>query len=69
MRVNTERMRLRMLELVYDARALAATTGLAPATVHKALRGGNVRPLTAGKIAKALRIDPAELVIPEGVAK
>lgn len=69
MKVNTERMRLRMLELVFDARALAAATGLSVSTVNKALRGEIIRPLTVGKISRALEVDPAELVLPEGVAE
>lgn len=63
MKVNTERMRLRMLKLVFDARALAAATGLSVSTVNKALRGGIIRPLTVGKISKALEVDPAALIL------
>lgn len=48
---------------------LAELSEVPPRTLRDVMRGEPTRPKTLGKVAKALGVDPAELVIPEGVAK
>lgn len=62
MRTNKNRLWLEMMRCCMDVKTLAASAKLPPKTVYKALHGDNVRPITLGKIAKALCIDPAELI-------
>lgn len=48
---------------------LAELSEVPPRTLCDVMKGKPTRPKTLGKVAKALQVDPAELVIPEGVAK
>lgn len=69
MKANSKRMRLEMMRGCLDVKTLAQRAKLPAKTVYKALHGDSVRPLTIARIARVLRVDPAELVIPEEVAK
>lgn len=54
---------VRALEIrCYTNNALAKAAGLAPMTVQKARNGGEIRPTTLGKLAKALKVKPETLV-------
>lgn len=57
-----KRLRLEMMRCCLDTKTLAGRARVPAKTVYKALHGGSIRPVTLGKIAKALCIDPAELI-------
>lgn len=60
---------LSMARLGIDRQELIEASDLPPRTLSDVMAGKSVRPKTLGKVAKALRVDPAELVLPEEVAK
>lgn len=62
MKLKRNRLRLEMIRCCLDGKTLAARAHIPPKTVYKAIHGGSIRPVTLGKIAKALCIDPAELI-------
>lgn len=62
MKLKRNRLRLEMMRCCVDVKTLAARAKVPPKAVYKALHGENIRPVTLGKIAKALCIDPAELI-------
>lgn len=57
-----KRLRLEMMRCCLDSKTLATRAGVPVKAVYKALHGKSIRPVTVGKIAKALGIDPAELI-------
>lgn len=69
MNANRKRMRLEMMRGCLDVKTLAKRAELPAKTVYKALHGDSVRPLTIARIARVLRIDPAELIEQNEVAK
>ena len=62
MKLKRNRLRLEMMRCCLDGKTLSARARVPVKTVYKALHGGSIRPVTLGKIAKALCIDPAELI-------
>lgn len=51
-----------MARAIMNPNDVARAAEMPRATMDNAIRGDDVRPATAGKIAKALGIDPAELI-------
>lgn len=62
MKVDRQKLYLAMARACMDSADLPKASGLPRATVQNAIVGKNVRPSTLGKIAKALGVDPAELI-------
>lgn len=61
MKLKRNRLRLEMMRCCLDSKTLAARAGVPVKAVYTALHGGSIRPVTLGKIAKVLCIDPADL--------
>lgn len=62
MRRNKEKLVLAMARACMNPQDLAKAAQMPPQTVNGFIRGRNVRPATAGKIAKALGVDVAEIL-------
>lgn len=62
MKINRQKLYLAMARACMSSAELPAAAGLPRTTVHNAIVGKNVRPATLGKIARALNVDPAELI-------
>lgn len=62
MKVNRQKLYLAMARACMDSADLPAAAQLPRATVQNAITGRNIRPATLGKIAKALGVDPAEII-------
>lgn len=62
MKVNRRKLELAMARACMTSSELPAAAGLPRPTVQNAVTGRGVRPATVGKIAKALGVDPAELI-------
>lgn len=62
MKVNRNKLELAMARACMESRDLPAAAGLPRPTVQNAVVGKSVRPATLGRIAKALGVDPAELI-------
>lgn len=60
--VNRKKLELAMARACMESRDLPVATGLPRPTVQNAIVGKSVRPATLGRIAKALGVDPAELI-------
>ncbi len=63
--VTLPRLRARRLKAALSQRALAAEADVAASTIARIEMGGDVYPSTVGKLAKALKCEPAELMEPE----
>lgn len=66
MRISKEKLLLAMARACMDTRGLAEAAQLPRPTLNNAIIGRSVRPSTLGHIAKALGIDPAEIIEKEG---
>ena len=62
MKVNRQKLYLAMARACMDSADLPAATGMPRPTVQNAIVGKSIRPSTLGKIAKALGVDPADLI-------
>lgn len=62
MKANINKLRLAMARACMNPQDLAKAAEMPPQTVNGILRGRGVRPATLGRIAKALGVDPAEIV-------
>ena len=63
MRISKNKLGLAMLNAgVESIRDLAATSGVSINTISRSNNGGTVKLSTLGRIAKALNVDPAELL-------
>lgn len=63
MAVNINAIKLAMVAKCYNVPQLAKVAGVKPLTVIKMLRGeGTPRMATMGKVAKALDVEPAQIV-------
>ena len=60
--VNRKKLELAMARACMNSADLPKAAGLPRPTVQNAIVGKSVRPATAGKIAKALGVDPAEII-------
>lgn len=59
---DRKKLELAMARACMDSRDLPAAAGLPRPTVQNAIVGKSVRPATLGRLAKALGVDPAELL-------
>lgn len=69
MNIDRKQLLLAMARLCINVQDLAKIAKLPPQTVNAAIRGCNVRPATLGKIARALNVDPVDILSSEEVEK
>lgn len=62
MKVNRYKLELAMARACMNSADLPEAAGLPRATVQNAVVGKGVRPSTLGKIAKALGVDPEDII-------
>lgn len=62
MKVNRKRLELAMARACMNTADLVSASGLPSTTVQNAIVGKGVRPGTLGRIAKALGVDPTEIM-------
>ena len=62
MKVNRKKLELSMARACVNSADLPGLTGLPRPTVQNAIVGKGVRPGTLGRIAKALNVDPTEIM-------
>lgn len=62
MKVDRQKLELAMARACMNSADLPAAADLPRPTVQNAVVGKSVRPATLGRIAKALGVDPAELI-------
>lgn len=62
MKADRKKLELAMARACMNSADLPAAAGLHRPTVQNAIAGKSVRPATLGRIAKALGVDPAELL-------
>ena len=62
MKADINKLRLAMARACMNPQDLAKAAEMPPQTVNGVLRGRGVRPATLGRIAKALGVDPVEIV-------
>ena len=62
MKADISKLRLAMARACMNPQDLAKAAEMPPQTVNGVLRGRSVRPATLGRIAKALGVDPSELL-------
>lgn len=62
MNANKKLIKIAMARSCMNAADLAAASGLPRPTVNNVIAGRNIRPATIGKVAKALGVDPVELI-------
>ena len=62
MKANKEKLNLAMARACMNPQDLARAAQMPPQTVNGFIRGRSVRPATAGKIARALGVDVAEIL-------
>lgn len=62
MKANRERLEMAMARACLSTAELAEKSGLRRPTLNGVIVGRNVRPDTLGKVARALNVDPEELL-------
>lgn len=62
LKANKKKLELALARSCMNTADLVCVAAMPEPTVKKVLSGRNVRPATLGRIAKALGIDPAELI-------
>lgn len=62
MKADRKKLTLAMARACVNPQELAKAAEMPPQTVNGLIRGRSVRPATLGRIAKALGVDPAELI-------
>lgn len=62
MKADRKKLELAMARACMNSEDLTAAAGLPRPTVNNAIVGKGVRPGTLGRIAKALGVDPAEIL-------
>lgn len=62
MKADKSKLTLAMAQRCWNPQDLAKAAEMPPQTVRRVLLGRGVRPATLGHIAKALGVDPAELI-------
>ena len=65
MKADRKKLELAMARACMSSADLPVAAGLPRPTVQNAIVGKSVRPATLGRIAKALNVDPAELIADE----
>jgi len=62
MKVDRKKLNLAMARACMNSADLAKAAELPPPTVNGVIRGRSVRPATLGKVARALNVDPADII-------
>lgn len=62
MKIDRQKLELAMAKACLSSAELAATAELPRPTLNNAIVGKGVRPATLGHIAKALGVDPADII-------
>lgn len=62
MKVDKPKLALAMARACVSTQDLAAAAGVSTQTVNAAIRGQNVRPAVLGRLARALGVDPVEII-------
>lgn len=62
MKVNSTKLRLAMARKCMNTADLSEKAEMPIQTINGVLRGRSIRPATLGRIAKALGVDPSELL-------
>lgn len=62
MKANRKKLELAMARACIESAKLPAAAGLPRPTVQNVIVGKSVRPVTLGKVAKALGVDPMEIL-------
>lgn len=62
MKVNRQKLELAMARACMTTADLPEAAQLPRPTINNAICGRNVRPATVGKIARALSVDPADIL-------
>lgn len=65
MKADKSKLTLAMARSCINPQDLAKAAEMPPQTVNGVIRGRSVRPATLGRIARALGVDPAELIAEE----
>ena len=62
MKANRKALELAMARACLDSRELAEKARLPRPTLNNAITGRSIRPSTMGRIARAIGVDPAEII-------
>lgn len=65
MKADISKLRLAMARACMNPQDLAKAAEMPPQTVNGVLRGRSVRPATIGRIARALCVDVADIIMEE----
>lgn len=66
MKADKEKLMLAMARACMDSKELSEAAQLPRPTLNNAITGRSIRPATLGRIAKALGVDPADIIETEG---
>lgn len=62
MKADCKKLTLAMARACVNPQELAKAAEMPPQTVNGLIRGRKVRPATLGRVAKALGVDPADII-------
>ena len=62
MRVDKSKLSLAMARACMTPESLTAAAGMPRPTVNNVISGRSVMPVTLGKVARALGVDPADII-------
>jgi DNA-binding Xre family transcriptional regulator len=62
MKVNRQKLELAMARACMESAGLAEAAQMPRPSLNNAISGKSIRPATLGKIARALGVDPADLI-------
>lgn len=62
MKTDVTKLQLAMARACVGTQELASTASVSAQTVNAALRGQNIRPAVLGRLARALGVDPADIL-------
>ena len=62
MRLDKKKVQLRMAKLGFNQAAVAERAGISRQTLSYVMNGRNCKPEMLGKIAKALEVEPEEII-------
>lgn len=62
MKISRQKIEMAMARACMNTADLPKAAGLPAPTVYNAMMGKGIRPVTLGKIAKALGVDPEEIM-------
>ncbi len=62
MKANKDKLLLAMARACMNTRDVVRETGMPEMTVKNVISGKGVKPATLGRVAKALKVDPADII-------